>query len=419
MSRIRNMLGKGLLVFLSTLLTLVVLESGMRIFGPPSPPREDDLRTYTEYDPVLGWKGRASARGRYDTLRFSIGVTHNSGGWRDDEPLESSSGPGSNGAGADPGGSPVDAAPQVALLGDSFAWGYGVERQDRFSDRLEAFLRGWNVQNYGVCGYGTDQELLVLRQSALKIAPKLVIVEFAIGNDLDNIMSTKAYKLPKPSFVLADGALRLTGVPVPRIENWQRAARTELRDFMTVHLRIYAWARSRWGGLRSRALGLFGIVRDGANQKGRLRLYERDASPRYAGGWALAEALLGAMRDDAAGAGARLVVLVVPDRLQVEDSLWEELVHELDLDPAGYDRDLPDRRLKEIADRLGIPIVDPLARQRRLAAQGHLLFIPGDRHWNAEGHAVAADALGEVVAPILEALARPSPALPGQPPGVN
>jgi hypothetical protein len=419
MSRIRNMMGKALLVFLSTLLTLAVLEIGMRIFGPPSPPPEDDLRTYTEYDPVLGWKGRAAARGKYNTLRFSISVALNSGGWRDDEPVESFTGPGSNAGRAAPPENPADAAPQVAVLGDSFAWGYGVERHERFSDRLEASLRGSNVQNYGVCGYGTDQELLVLRQSALKIAPKVVIVEFAVGNDLDDIMSATAYKLPKPTFVLADGALRLTGVPVPRIANWRRAARTQVRDFLTAHLRIYAWGRPRWGRFRSRTLGSLGLVRDNASEKARLRLYERDAPERIAGGWVLAEALLGAMRDEAAGAGARLVLLVVPDRLQVEEPLWDEVAREFGLNPAGYDRDLPDRRLKEIADRLGILIVDPLIRQRRLAAQGRPLFIPGDRHWSAEGHAVAADALREVVAPVLDELARPSPPPSGQTPIVN
>ena len=334
MSRIRNVAGKTLLVALSTLITLAALEIGMRFLGAPPATPEDTLRTYTEYDPMLGWKGRAAAHGRYNTSEFSIGVALNSGGWRDDEPVGPSalsSGPGSQAGGAAPGGNTAGAAPQVAVLGDSFAWGYGVERHERFSDRLEASLRGWNVQNYGVCGYGTDQELLVLGQSALKIAPKLVIVEFAVGNDLDNIMSAKAYKLPKPSFVLAGGALRLTGVPVPRIENWQRAARTELRDFLTAHLRIYAWVRPRWGRLQPRILRALGLAHDNAGERTRLRLYERDAPERVQRGWKLAEAILETMRDETARAGSRLVVLVVPDRIQVEDPLWEKVVREWSL----------------------------------------------------------------------------------------
>ena len=415
MSRIRNVAGKSLLVSLSTLITLAVLEIGMRIFGFQPTPPEDTLRTYTEYDPMLGWKGRAASRGRYNTSEFSIGVALNSGGWRDDEPVEprgAASGPGSQAGGGLPGGNASGAAPQVAVLGDSFAWGYGVERQERFSDRLEALLPGWNVQNYGVCGYGTDQELLVLRQSALKIAPRLVIVEFAIGNDLDNIMSAKAYKLPKPSFVLAGGALRLTGVPVPRIENWERAARTELRDFLTANLRIYAWVRPRWGNLQPRILSALGIAHDTAGDMMRMGPYERNAPKGLERAWELAEAILGAMRDDAARAGARLVVLVVPERLQVENSPWDEVVRGLGVDPARYDRDLPDRRLREIADRLGILLVDPLAQQRRLAAQGRALFLPEDPHWNAAGHAVAAEALREALAPVLDPLVRPSPAPP-------
>lgn len=411
MNRIKRLFAKLGLVAASTLFALVFVEIVLRIFGPAPPPPESNLRTYTEYDPQLGWRGRPGARGLYTTDRFSIRVDLNSGGWRDDEPFV----PGSPATTeAEPSSSSSEARRvsreasssgsqprQIALIGDSFAWGYGVERSMTFGERLEASLPGWRVQSYGVCGYGTDQELMVLEQSALRIRPEIVIVEFAVGNDIENILATKAYRLPKPRFALEDGRLRLEGVPVPRTENWQRAARTGLRDFMTAHVRVYAWARPRWAALRPRLGRLLTLAQEDLSDGVRLRLFAREESEKVRHGWDLAEAIFAAMNDRVKAAGARLVILVVGDRLQVEDSLWADALRELRIDPAACDRDRPDRHLEEIGRKLGIAIIDPLASFRSHAASGETLFIPDDPHWNAEGHRLAAEALLGGLRPIV------------------
>lgn len=383
----RSIVGKIALMTLSTVVVLAALEIVLRLFGPPPPPPEENLRTYTEYDAQLGWRGRPRARGPYTTSRFSIQVALNSGGWRDDEPVI----PGSSGD-----------LRQIALLGDSFAWGYGVDRETTFGERLEASLTGWRVQSYGVCGYGTDQELLVLRQSALAIRPRIVIVEFAVGNDIDNILAARAYRLPKPRFVLEDGRLSLQGVPVPRTEDWQRAARTGARDFMTAHVRLYAWVRPRWAALKPRLGRLLRLAREDLADGGvRIRLFAREAPERVRQGWTLAEALLGAVRDEAASVGAPLVILVVPDRFQVEDDLWEQAVQELGLDRSAYHRERPNRVLAEIGQRLGVVVVDPLAVLRARASSGASLFIPDDPHWNEEGHRLAAEELRRALEPLI------------------
>ncbi len=54
-------------------------------------------------------------------------------------------------------------APQVVVAGDSFAMGWGVERDQTFARRVQS-LTGLRVLNTGVSSYGTARELLLLRR---------------------------------------------------------------------------------------------------------------------------------------------------------------------------------------------------------------------------------------------------------------
>lgn len=425
---------------------LAAVEVVLRLAGPAPPLPEDTLRTFTRHDPQLGWSGRPGAKGLYRTRRFETAVSLNSGGWRDDEfvPVDGTSvesltevagvadsartraaskDRGSIVAGARTGDLAREShgAGRIVLLGDSFAWGFGVNRGEMFADRLERLLPGWEVRNYSVSGFGTDQELLVLRLHALADRPSLVIVEFAVENDLRNIQATTSYHLPKPRFVLEAGSLRLEGVPVPRVEEWERVARGDaLKEFMATHVRLFAWARPRWAALTARIERAAGSGGSTAEMR-RVRLVAREQKERLDRGWRLAEALFAEIRDEAGKVGARVVILDVPDRLQVDDALWTDAVRALRLDPPDYDRDLPENRLEAIGERLGVPVVRTLEALRRRMRSGESVYIADDIHWNARGHEVAAEELARTVRSMgLEPPWRAAPpSLPTAPSGID
>lgn len=176
-------------------------ESGIRWVAPPlyleEPGHERTGHRYL-YDATLGWRNIPNWKATTHGKPLSI----NSQGLRDSEH----------------GFEKPEGVRRVLVLGDSYTWGYGVGDQEIFCHLLERRFqdRGESVEviNSGVSGWGTDQELLYLRQEGLKYLPDVVVVALFIGNDLDNNVAAEQYLLHKPVF--ADGQLTLENSPVPK-----------------------------------------------------------------------------------------------------------------------------------------------------------------------------------------------------------
>ena len=98
---------------------------------------------------------------------------------------------------------------RIALVGDSFTFGVGVEYVRTFAGRLAASLPATEVDNYSMIGFGLDQMWMTLRSFALPRRSGLVIVAF-IDDDFDR--SLTAYRnfegMNKPKFILDADQLR-------------------------------------------------------------------------------------------------------------------------------------------------------------------------------------------------------------------
>lgn len=80
---------------------------------------------------------------------------------------------------------------RIAVLGDSVAFGFGVEQDQTFSARLAAKLgalddraHDYEVLNFAVTGYSSREEAAVLEAKALPLAPDVIVVAYYL-NDPD------------------------------------------------------------------------------------------------------------------------------------------------------------------------------------------------------------------------------------------
>jgi hypothetical protein len=169
---LKSALSKLLLLLVSSVLAFSVGELIIRFTFPEYVPAKTD-RSFWHYDAGLGWKHLTSESGqmvvwdKYGKV-ISIQVTINSAGYRDKERTLSGS-PGKH---------------RVAVLGDSFAFGYGVPYESVFATVMERKNEQFEMLNFAVSGYSTDQEVLTLEKVVLAYKPHIVLLTI-IRNDLE------------------------------------------------------------------------------------------------------------------------------------------------------------------------------------------------------------------------------------------
>jgi hypothetical protein len=314
------------------------------------------------YDRVLGWRLQPGWSGRHRHHDFDVGYEIGEHGFR----------------GPPPAG---DGRPRVALVGDSFTFGIGVGEDDTFSARLAGDDR--EVLGFGVPGYSTDQELLLIEREVLPLEPEVVVLVVCLINDVfDNPRAFPLQALQaKPRYVLRGGALDLERVPVPRETKGPGEGRADLDRL------VYGLDLPRPGGVRA-FLGRREVFR-------RLGLFQprTDVPPGYFDGrydelLALFDALVAAARSASTEAGADFLLALLPGRSYVER-------------PGSYAHAYQEHLRETIARTWrarGVTVVDLATGLREArAAGGGPWYHPHEGHLNAEGHAEVARRLGAVL----------------------
>lgn len=382
------------LALASTLVALLAMEVVLRLAGLRWP-------AFYRPDPVLGQALIPHAEGLPHAER-PIYMRVNSAGYRDLE-------------------RPIEKPPnmvRVAVLGDSYVAGKSLPFEETLPALIERELascealagRRPEAFNFGTAGYGTAQELLVLRTRALPYQPDVVVLAFFAGNDLRN-NTREIQGGGRPYFVEQDGEFVLVNthldsfgerlragpigrawygaIPHSRVLQLVNAFFALRRLDERMERRAHQERTAPERGLEGAELGLDSAV------------YLPPTDPDWQKAWRITEALLRMVRDEAEAAGAGFVLATLSTGIQVHP---DETVRRRFADALGVD-DLfyPDRRLEAFAAREGMRAVI-LAPELRAWAEAHdtcvhgfVGAVPCGGHWNEHANRLAADRIAKAV----------------------
>ncbi len=296
---------------------------------------------------------------------------------------------------------------RIAVLGDSFVAALEVAQEDRFTDRLGQLLAqsdafsgsSVEVMNFGQAGFGTAQELQVLRHKVLRFQPDLVLLAVFTGNDIRNNSPQLEGEPIMPYFDLVDGELRLDmsfrkyrrGTAVTTLKALAPYSRMVQLAYRMVH-RIRE-RKSQPDTSDERIANLcaeFGFLDPDKD----LAVYAPPPTEVWERAWQLTEALIARMQREAAEANAAFVVVTLSNDVQVLPSAEsrERLEQIVGVEDLFY----PDRRIEQICRRHQIPSLHLAESLQAYTAQtgenlhGFSNTRMGFGHWNETGHREAA-----------------------------
>jgi hypothetical protein len=236
-----------------------------------------------------------------------------------------------------PGADMSVADSDVVVIGDSFAFGYGVDSGRSFATGNP----GLAIKCVGAPAYSLVQGVLLMEQLASRLSGKLVVWFVCLENDLQDAVTPGVWRYRMP-FVR------------------RRSAQGDW-EIVTEHVVPTVWQSPDWSWKRTLP-------------------YLCVESPMSARVYEGCEYLVRRAAVACERAGAHLAILTIPDLSQLTDSGRVTLAAKSGT-PEAFDADLPDRRFGEICQRHDVLLV---------RGKDHLSAADYKRwerlHWNERGH---------------------------------
>lgn len=343
-----------------TILIVIVVEfglfeAGLRLSaGTEAAP---EFQALFARDDRIGHVLKPGATARFSTVEFTTDIRINDAGVRDDE------------FGPKPPGET-----RIVILGDSLVMAVQVPLSDTFGKRLEQRLNTdrrdrprYRVINAGVQGYGPVEERLFFEKIAPRLEPDLVIVGVYVGND---------------AIEASDSAPKIHEDPASADEAGDRAAQ-RLRRLVRRSI-VLQIARLRAQMLAAR-LGTPTPERP-------LLTYLADEPGIVRRGLEITAECLDQIKKNASKDGAKVVILLLPARFQVDDADYARLAAIVAGAGGHLERDAASARFGTALQKVGVPMFDPLPVFRR-ASDSPRLYFQTTAHLTPRGHDVLAGGL--------------------------
>ncbi len=265
------------------------------------------------------------------------------------------------------GSVPAD-QPHWLVIGDSFAFGHGVDAEQGLVGRL-AVETGMAIANAAVPGYGPEQYRAMLAEHIDRPGLSGVLVFAYLGNDIHDATWDK-------TVTIHDGILGLQPGLKGAIKRRSHAYRFVSN---TLH-------RLGVGG-RDTSLDIEAELMDPNAWFGPLKEAEAIWMTAY-----------GEMRDACAERGVPVVVILLPNRSAVDSVIRERAVERSAGDVASLDAMLALAHARAWVTAVGLPLLDATETLQSLGGERFLEF---DGHFTARTNAAVANALAPQIMAVL------------------
>lgn len=371
-------------------LGLVIAEILLRAAGYSSPEFYSADETFG-YALIPGMTGTYSKEGRSS-------VVINSDGFRDVEQTIAK---------------PADTY-RIAVLGDSYVEALQVESSERFTEFLSAglnqcgaFDKKVEILTFGVSGYGTAQELLMLREKVWKYSPDLVMLVVTTNNDIaDNLRELK--QTPIPYFKEIDGRLVLDesfrqektfiarNSGISRLGIWLKNHLRFVQAVGEISLKIKYWYKDRGGGAH-----LAAAAGEPADEVGiDNQIYLEPTNETWKPAWSITEKIIAEINREIEQRGAEFLVVTASNGVQVLPDVKqrEQFAARLKVPDLFY----PEKRIAAFGAANDIPVINlaPILGAYSAHENANLHGFEGNigyGHWNQLGHRVAGQAIAQQV----------------------
>lgn len=363
-----NEMKKIVLLVLGILITLILVEIGLKLFTC-----ETTLKFYD--NPVFGSAFIPNQKGLFvtETKEYSSKVEINSQDWPDvehtlDKPKNTY---------------------RILILGDSFVENFQVPFEKRFFRQLQDKLGNkFEIIAIGRGNTGTAQQYLMLKEYGLKYKPDLVIQMFLTANDVKNnspILQNDPYL---PYFEIDEGN-NLKEIPqIKRSDRTLSSLKEMLKKFEIT--KIILSLRQKY--LEQRAISLSG------GYPIDYHIYDSSYSNEYQKARDITKRLILETKKITEESGAKYILVTLANNEQVNAKVQEKIFNKYPkMKNNNLDFEKPDKLIKEFSESKKITYWQMLPYFQNYIINNpttitHYFY---DGHWNETGTNLAAQFLTE------------------------
>jgi len=353
------------LLFSSIFISLLIAEFAIRAIGYEKT-TVTPLGGFHQYDKDLGWALIPNFESKFAHRDFTVAIKTNSRGFRDEEydykkPISKK---------------------RIVGLGDSFTWGWGVEKNEIYLEVAESLMDWVEILNMGQNAYGTGQEYLYFKKFGEKYSPDLVTVAF-VQNDLKDNIDGKG-----PIFGIVNDEIKLLSPPK------NNSADRIIKKFLVKHSHLYASILHGYHVLNDMIKSFISTnINDKVEKSGipgKMAIYRKVIDETMEERWTIVEKILLELHRES---DEKLLVIYAPPRVQIERD--RDIFRKFHADTEKYDFNYPNERLRKFTEKAGIYYLDLVEPFRREYISSPGLYFEHDTHWSKFGHRVAGEMLAE------------------------